>query len=345
MTDNSLVEGAVSLSSGNATVRDVDDTDPVQAPKVSAQEYTADREDAPDEESILPALLALWNTVMMRKRLAVDIFVGCLTIALALALLSTPIYKSEILLSIITMDKTGVGGGLGGLGGIASFAGLGGFSGERGDAIAVLTSRALIESFIKKKNLLPVLFSNSWDEKIKTWKSDKKPTQGAAYRLFSKSICKVNEDKKTGLITLSIDWKDPEIAATWANDIVKEADLIRRRDAIEDAQRSIAFLETELRKTSIVETQQTIQQLMEVQVRKNMVANTAGRYTYKVIDPATVPDQKERPKRALMMIMGAFVGGMLGIFVPWSLQRYEKMRTQIRSYRQKIPTVTDSTDP
>ena len=37
-----------------------------------------------------------------------------------------------------------------------------------------------------------------------------------------KSILSVDEDKKSGLISLSISWKDPEVAAEWANDLVKQ---------------------------------------------------------------------------------------------------------------------------
>ena len=46
------------------------------------------------------------------------------------------------------------------------------------------------------------------------------PTEKKQLKL-SKSILSVVEDKKSGLINLSISWKDPEVAADWANDLVK----------------------------------------------------------------------------------------------------------------------------
>ena len=47
------------------------------------------------------------------------------------------------------------------------------------------------------------------------------PTEQKAIKSF-KSILSVDEDKKSGLISLSISWKDPEVAAQWANDLVKQ---------------------------------------------------------------------------------------------------------------------------
>ncbi|CAK0765121.1 hypothetical protein CCP3SC1_440027 [Gammaproteobacteria bacterium] len=225
----------------------------------------------------------------------------------------------------------------GGLAELSSLAGLGAsLSGGRGDAVAVLSSQTLVDSFIRKNNLLKVLFPSRWDDETGAWKMGKEPTQAEAYRLFSLGMCKVNDDRKTGLVTFTVYWKDPVAAARWANDLVQEADLIRRRDAIEETERSIAFLEAELRKTSVVETQQTIQQLMEVQIKKKMFANTAGRYSYKVIDQAIVQDLKERPKRTLIVIMGTFFGLVFGVLVPWSQERYGEFRVRLRSHRQKM---------
>jgi len=320
MTDTFLVEEAVPLPKENVTV----DSHPSRTSHFPNHDQTADDVDNID---VLQGLISLWYVVMRRKRLAIDLFLGCFAISLAFSLLLTPIYKSEVLLSIVGSEKSGGLGG--GISDLSPLIGLGGGASGRGDAIAILTSRTLVESFIRKNNLLPVLFPQSWDDNKKSWKSGEEPTQAEAHRLFM-SICNVSDDRKMGLVTLSIYWKDPNVAAAWANDLVQEADFIKRRDAIEETQRSIAFLEAETRKTSIVETQQTIQQLMEVQVRKNMVANTAGRYSYKVIDRATAPDLRDSPKRVLIMIIGTFVGLILGILVPWFSERYSELRIRIR---------------
>ena len=52
---------------------------------------------------------------------------------------------------------------------------------------------------------------------------------GSTYLSFS-----VDEDKKSGLITLSITWKDPQVAANWANDLVKQLNEQLREQAIDE---------------------------------------------------------------------------------------------------------------
>ncbi|CAK0748308.1 putative Wzz domain-containing protein [Gammaproteobacteria bacterium] len=275
----------------------------------------------------LSLLLATWDLVLSRKKLAVRLFLGTVFLALAFALFSTPIYKSEALLSIVVDDKPGDSLGLGAL------AGLGGGGGERGDAIAVLDSHLLAERFIKKNQLMPVFFEKYWDENRKTWKSEP-PTFGEAFRFFVK-IYEMREDRKAGTISLSIRWKDPVIAADWANKLIQEADSIMREEAIEDARKSIAFLESELQKTNMVEVKQSIQQIMDSQIKQLMLASTKGRYAYKVLDPPTVPDLRDSPKRAFIVVLSAFLGLILAISVPILIEKFHRIRSRIQKYREE----------
>ncbi|CAK0765112.1 hypothetical protein CCP3SC1_440026 [Gammaproteobacteria bacterium] len=105
MTDNLLVEGLVPQPKENIAV----DPEQLRMPQSSAHDPSGD--DA-EEIDLLLGLFALWDIVMKRKRLAIDVFLGCITIALAYAILATPIYKGEVLLSIVSAEKSGgLGGG------------------------------------------------------------------------------------------------------------------------------------------------------------------------------------------------------------------------------------------
>ena len=56
-----------------------------------------------------------------------------------------------------------------------------------------------------------------------TWQvqSGEAPTMEDAYRLFD-SIRNVDEDIQTGLVTVTVDWSDPKLAAEWANGLVQD---------------------------------------------------------------------------------------------------------------------------
>jgi LPS O-antigen subunit length determinant protein (WzzB/FepE family) len=38
-------------------------------------------------------------------------------------------------------------------------------------------------------------------------------------------------------------------------------------------------------------------------------------YVFKTIDPAIVPEQKFKPKRALICVLGVLLGGMLSVMI------------------------------
>ena len=108
----------------------------------------------------------------------------------------------------------GAGSLSGQLGGLASIASLAGVnldsagSAER-EAKAILESHRMDEEFIKQNNLVGVLLAKS-----------KEPTLWLAVKAFREGVLTIKEDKRTGLTTLAVDWKDPAVAAQWANGFV-----------------------------------------------------------------------------------------------------------------------------
>ena len=46
-----------------------------------------------------------------------------------------------------------------------------------------------------------------------------------------------------------------------------------------------------------------------------MFANVRDEYVFKTIDPALVPEQKFKPKRALICILGFLFGGILSVLI------------------------------
>jgi uncharacterized protein involved in exopolysaccharide biosynthesis len=213
-----------------------------------------------------------------------------------------------------------LGGNLGALGGIAALAGfkIGSDGGQTEESLAVLRSQQFNEAFIRENGLLPILYASRWDEVAGKWKGDPedKPTLAMAYRRFNREIRTVFQDKKTGLVTLQVDWKDRRIAAKWANELVSRLNSEMRRRAITDADASMKYLESELASTSTVETRLAINRLMEGQINARMVANVTNEYVFRVVDPAMVPDRNDvvRPRRVLLAALGIMCGGLAGVF-------------------------------
>lgn len=277
-------------------------------------------------------LRELWRVVMNYKWLILAITLVTTSLATAAAFLMTPIYRVEVLLAPVAEEKGGALSSLAGeFGGLAALAGVNISSGGSGkyETIAFLQSRAFAETFIRENNLFTVFFEKKWNPENKTWKVDNPdaiPTMGQAFSLFDNKIRFVSEDKKTGLVTLAIEWRDRELAAQWAADLVQRINQTMRERVIAEAEKSLHFLHQELQKTSVVEVQQSIYKLIEGQTKTMMLANVREEYAFKVIDPPTVPDESQfaKPKRPLFIVVGFIFGGMLGLFVVFTYTAFRK---------------------
>ena len=46
-----------------------------------------------------------------------------------------------------------------------------------------------------------------------------------------------------------------------------------------------------------------------------MLAEVSQEYVLKTIDPANAPDEKAKPKRALIVVLGTMLGGILSLLI------------------------------
>jgi len=260
-----------------------------------------------------------WRVLVKNRRLIGIITAVSTLTALLLAFLLPPVYRAEVLLAPVSQDKSeGLSAIASQYGDLASLAGinLGPGKDKTSEYIAALKSRSLSVAFINGENLKSVLFPGYWDDENKKWKNSSRiPSDWETFKVFDEDIRTVRNDRKTGLVTLEIEWKDAALAAKWANNLVKRANTRLRNEAIEEAEKSIGFLEKQLLLTSAVEIQQAIYRLIEGQTKKKMVASTREEYAFKVIDAAVTPERKIRPKRMLMIMMGFLIGLMFAVSV------------------------------
>lgn len=271
-------------------------------------------------------LRELWLTIKAQKWIIVVCAVVTTLAGVAAALMLEPVYRAEVLVSPV---KSGPSSGqlgelvsqLGGLGGLASgMLGRGGGGTDKEASIAVLGSRAFTGSFIQDKKLMPVLFPERWDAERRTWRDAGKrrpPSLNDAIRKFDKKIRTVSEDRRTGLVRVTIDWRDPAEAAAWANELIERLNATVRHQAIDDSKRSLEFLRHERAQTDVVALQQAITHLMEGQLESIMMANVRREFAFKVIDPAVASDLDDyvRPRKLLIVSGALFFGIMLGVFV------------------------------
>lgn len=279
--------------------------------------------DQPEDDGI--DLRILTARVIARWRM-VAVIVLAFTIAFtAGAFLMTPIYRSTAILAPAGQQSSGRGllnSALSDLGGVAELAGLnvGTVSPETEEAIAVLKSRELTEAFIRDWNLTPKLFARRWDARTNTWKAGlfgrtRVPSAAKAFDKFDREIRAVSLDRKTGLITLQVDWKDRAEAAAWANELVRRVNAEMRARAVAQADASMAYLEKESQATQTVTARDAIGRLMQTQIKQRMVANVSPEYAFRVVDKAMEPDTDDpiRPNKPVLVVIGFLVGAIAAL--------------------------------
>ena len=249
-----------------------------------------------------------------RAWLAAIVF-ACVAVAVAFAFLSKPVYRAETVLLPVTQDGdmsllASMASQFGALGSLAGID-VGGDS-EKEKALATMRSRALTNAFIESHGLLPRIFEDDWDATSAKWDldPDEVPTMWEAQKEFDENIRFIVENRRTGLVTLAIEWRDPDEAAKWANDLVGLVNRTIRERVIAESKKSLVYLNKELESTHAVEVRQAIFKLAESQARKIMLANVRSDYAFQVIDPATPPDLDDfvRPQRAILILAGLLGG-------------------------------------
>lgn len=288
-----------------------------------------------DEIDLRELAIALWHG---KWWLFATTFIATV-LAVAFALWSPNIYRAEALL---TPSLEQQGGGLSALasrfGGLASLAGvdLGNKGGDKASiAIEVGKSRLFLGDFIRKHQLAVPLMAatgmdkatgeliidpkiydtntHKWVREVPPGKSPA-PTDWELIKTF-KNLVNLNSDPKTDLLTISIDFYSPQLAKKWVDWLIDDLNNTMKKRDQEEARHNISYLNEQLSKTSVADMQKIFYQLIEEQTKTLMLAEVNQEYVFKILDPAVVAEEKIKPKRALIVVLGALLGGMLGIMI------------------------------
>lgn len=252
--------------------------------------------------------------------LAAVLVFGLLSTAYALS--ATQWFLAQAVLTPTSpKNPPGLTGQIEAFGMLAELAGVNAAGRNTSEPIAVLKSRDFARQFIEEKELLHVLLWDKWDARAGHWKQmdpQHQPDVRDAVRYFDENVLQVQEDKRTGLVTVGIRWTSATVAASWANTIVDRLNEQMRARALLEGEANIAYLQKELTEASQFPVQQAIARLLETELQKVMIARGYKEFSFRVVDHATVPKFRDSPKRTIIVAIGLLFGsfvGMLAVFV------------------------------
>ncbi|EGR1012640.1 LPS O-antigen length regulator, partial [Vibrio parahaemolyticus] len=299
--------------------------EPQKEPNPNYLPYPPQSQSTGDEIDLRELFGALWKGKWIIIATTFIFAIGSVLYALSLP----NIYKADALLAPAESSN---GGGLskmaGQLGGLAALAGVNLGAGESSQtdlAVQVMKSRQFVEAFINKHDLLvPLMAATDWDltnnklildeelfnPNTGEWLREPNglrgstPTAQEAFEVFNKEVLSISQDKESGLYTVSVKYYSPYVAQQWVNWLIEDINKVMRERTIAETSQNLAYLNTQLQKTSVADMQSTFYKLIEEQTKSLMLAEVQEEFVFKVLDPAVVPELKNSPSRAIICIAG-----------------------------------------
>ena len=306
-----------------------------------------------DGESGRTLVLHLQNLVVAEESSTADLaqacrwlwggrlFIVAMTVIAALAAvvyvaIAPPWYRAQTVLVPAEQASLpgGLAGSLGALGGLVGLDNLRMGGGGAAESIAMLTSAEFTGDFIEANGLLPVLFAEDWDAAKGRWSRNvagREPDLRDAVKLFDERVRSVRDDKKTGLVTLAIEWKDPALAAKWANLLIERLNAKVRGRLLSEADANVKYLKQELAGTDVVLLQQAVGRLLDSEMQKAMVARVRKDAAFRILDHAQAPKYRAHPKRLQVVAIAtaaAMLLSSLAVLI-WSAIRQGRVRGHV----------------
>lgn len=228
-------------------------------------------------------------------------------------------YTASVLLKLSDEQSQSTQSSLGGAAGLASMAGisLAGTNNSAYYANAVLQSKKFLSHIASfpgvRENLTVargfdfqkgrILYKEDfYDGEKRTWlqaDANGSPIIPSDLDVIAeiKDRMNVYVDFETNFITITFQHYSPFFAFEFINLLERQLNVIEREKDIRNSSRAITYLNEQLEETRQTGIQNAIYQLIESQLKTQMLANIDEHYLVTPIDPAVIPEKKSYPFR------------------------------------------------
>lgn len=292
---------------------------------------------APAEEDEIN-LLDLLIVIARHKKLIMKITLGAAVLAVGISLLLSNIYTGTARILPPKESQSSMSVMLGQLGGIAGLAGSSlGIKNPNDIYVAMLQSRNIMEKIAKRFNLQTVYEDEDMTDTLKDLDESLKVVSG-----------------KDGVITVEVDDEDPQRAANMANAFIEELDKLMQTFALTDASQRRTFFDLQLRQakdkltdaelaldktpnTSLqyldalrnLKYQEAVWEIIAKQYEMAKLDEAKDSPLIQVLDKATPPEKKSKPKRSLIVILATLVAFFLSVI--WAFIREATVKAETDS--------------
>ena len=265
-------------------------------------------------------LLDYLRVILKHKKLICYIVSIVVVLTIIISLLITPIYEAKAVIAPVAKNnEPSETGSLAAQFGIPTQT-----STNMSEIVNLLKSNVLKEKVIKKHNLLRVFIK---ERDLRGMSESKKMWEAMRYL---EDTLNVKPEQKDNSIEVSIQFRDPKIAADIVDYILFELTDHMSNEARRVADTNKQYLESQIDKTADPFIRTKIYTLIAQQIETAMMAEVKENFAFKVLDPPRAPDERISPRRALMTVIAFLVSLFLGIFVAFGNEYWINHREELR---------------
>lgn len=220
--------------------------------------------------------------------------------------------------------------------------------------MSFLQSRTLQERLIAKYNMLPILYKDIWDSEQKQWMVDSPENEPTLIKAIQNNALaafySASQDKKTELITVGWQGKDPAYCAQMVNNVITELTFFLENEYDSNAKREREFIEKQLEKATIeleqwerqipndkitlskINRERLTTQTVYTELRKQLelakITEAKTLESFKVLDKAFIPERHFKPNKKLIVVLSFVCSGFVALFIIF-------IQTFLRNARQQ----------
>lgn len=227
------------------------------------------------------------------------------------------------------------------LGGVASLAGfdMSGSESKTEVALELLHSRAFLQDFIARHDLVAPLFaasgwnkekneliyntdiydpdSDEWTRVVPKGKSIK-PTPWEAFE-YLKNRIQIVYDSKKNMVEISLTYYSPYIAKEWLTLLVKDTNDFWKQKKLTESKRYIELLSSKIEDTQLSDIKEVFYGIIAEQTKTNLLTQATEESMFETVAEVVLPESKSAPSRALLCVVGfvfsAFFACVISLFL------------------------------
>lgn len=271
--------------------------------------------------------------LIFSKKFTILIFVSSfIMVSLIISFLLNDKYSSSALIKLSTQnDSSSISGISSQYGGLASLVGISLPSSSQNQeefVIEFIKSKEFLKHLLEfekvKENLFATKYfdnssnkivydskmydsvSDKWVRNVKYFQSEE-PSYVEIHPIYLKNL-NIVKDRQSNFISLDFRSESPYFANQFLELIVNELNSILRKKDLSESSMAVKYLTQEQLKSKTLVENEAISNLMEEQLKTQMLSNLKEDYKVEYIDPPFIPEVPSAPNRIFIIIIAFIIG-------------------------------------